>query len=334
MLEAERRARRPRGTKPRPPDAAAVSRRLVARPSARAELHALVDAGARGQPRSRDRRRARAPGRSAGAHRGRVALPGARPRRRHLGARRRATAAARRDAKRASATLERELRDRPVGPQSPPACASAEVVAARPPRFDRETVRLTLIAGVATGYFQVLSLRGRLAIARENLAIAERVLELVDARERNGAASRARPRAPAGDGAVAARGAAAARAAGAPDPRRARDPDRPACRRASSVAGDERRRPRGAARSTRACPPSCWCAGPTSPAPRRSSPPANANVAAARAALLPSISLTGLGRASRAARCLRCLERPDRGAGARRSRCCSRSSTAGACAGR
>jgi len=55
--------------------------------------------------------------------------------------------------------------------------------------FDRDAVRLTLIAGVATGYFNVLSLRSRLAIARENLAIAERVLELVSARARNGAAS-------------------------------------------------------------------------------------------------------------------------------------------------
>ncbi len=56
-------------------------------------------------------------------------------------------------------------------------------------RFDQETVRLTLVAGVASGYFQVLSLRGRLAIARENLAIAERVFKVVDARARYGAVS-------------------------------------------------------------------------------------------------------------------------------------------------
>lgn len=56
-------------------------------------------------------------------------------------------------------------------------------------RFDQETVRLTLVAGVASAYFQVLSLRGRLAIARENLAIAERVFKVVDSRVRNGAAS-------------------------------------------------------------------------------------------------------------------------------------------------
>lgn len=55
-------------------------------------------------------------------------------------------------------------------------------------RFDFETVRLTLLAGVASAYFDVLSLRGRLAIARENLTIAERVLKVVEARVRNGAA--------------------------------------------------------------------------------------------------------------------------------------------------
>ena len=56
-------------------------------------------------------------------------------------------------------------------------------------RFDHDTARITLISGVATSYFDVLALRTRLAIARENLAIAERVLELVSARARNGAAS-------------------------------------------------------------------------------------------------------------------------------------------------
>jgi len=60
----------------------------------------------------------------------------------------------------------------------------------RASRFDVETVRLTLLSGVASGYFQLLSLRGRLAIARENLSIAERVLRVVDARVRNGAVSK------------------------------------------------------------------------------------------------------------------------------------------------
>jgi NodT family efflux transporter outer membrane factor (OMF) lipoprotein len=59
----------------------------------------------------------------------------------------------------------------------------------RATRFDRETVRLTLVAGVADAYFQLLSLRGRLAIAQSNLAITERVFKVVDARARNGAVS-------------------------------------------------------------------------------------------------------------------------------------------------
>ncbi len=65
---------------------------------------------------------------------------------------------------------------------------SAEA-ALRASRFDQETVRLTLVAGVANAYFQVLSLRGRLAIARNNLSVAERVFAVVDSRVRNGAAS-------------------------------------------------------------------------------------------------------------------------------------------------
>jgi NodT family efflux transporter outer membrane factor (OMF) lipoprotein len=55
--------------------------------------------------------------------------------------------------------------------------------------YDRDTARLTLISGVATGYFQVLSLRSRLAVGRDNLAIAEHVRDLVSARVRNGANS-------------------------------------------------------------------------------------------------------------------------------------------------
>jgi NodT family efflux transporter outer membrane factor (OMF) lipoprotein len=59
----------------------------------------------------------------------------------------------------------------------------------RASRLDHETVRLALVAGVANNYFQLLSLRGRLANARDNQAIAERVLKLVESRVRNGAAS-------------------------------------------------------------------------------------------------------------------------------------------------
>lgn len=56
-------------------------------------------------------------------------------------------------------------------------------------RFDYETARLTLVASVATTYFDVLTFRARLAITRETLAIAERILAVVESRVRYGAAS-------------------------------------------------------------------------------------------------------------------------------------------------
>jgi outer membrane protein, multidrug efflux system len=55
-------------------------------------------------------------------------------------------------------------------------------------RYDLDAARLTLSANVAAQYFQLLSIRARVAIARENLAIAERLLRIVDARYRNGVA--------------------------------------------------------------------------------------------------------------------------------------------------
>ena len=56
-------------------------------------------------------------------------------------------------------------------------------------RYDFESARLSLTTGVANAYFQVLALRMRLVVARDNLAIAERVFKIVDSRYRNGAAS-------------------------------------------------------------------------------------------------------------------------------------------------
>lgn len=55
--------------------------------------------------------------------------------------------------------------------------------------FDRDTAQVTLVSGVATGYFDILALRTRLAIARDNLTIAQKVLDVVSARARNGEAS-------------------------------------------------------------------------------------------------------------------------------------------------
>lgn len=56
-------------------------------------------------------------------------------------------------------------------------------------QFDLQAARLSLGAAVANGYFQVLGLRVRLDIAEQNLAIAERVDAVVQARYRAGAAS-------------------------------------------------------------------------------------------------------------------------------------------------
>ncbi len=56
-------------------------------------------------------------------------------------------------------------------------------------QFDRDSLRLTLIAGIASGYFQILAVRERLLVARDNLAIARRVLHVVEARVRYGAAA-------------------------------------------------------------------------------------------------------------------------------------------------
>lgn len=56
-------------------------------------------------------------------------------------------------------------------------------------RFDYEAARLSIVAGVAGAWFQSLAFDERLRIARENLAIARRVLTIVETRYRNGAAS-------------------------------------------------------------------------------------------------------------------------------------------------
>jgi multidrug efflux system outer membrane protein len=49
-------------------------------------------------------------------------------------------------------------------------------------RADRDTIALTTLAGVANGYFQVLSVRERLAIAIANLDAAQKLLSVIQAR--------------------------------------------------------------------------------------------------------------------------------------------------------
>lgn len=55
--------------------------------------------------------------------------------------------------------------------------------------YDRETVALTVTSGIVSTFLQVLSLRDRLEIAKQNVANAQRVLKLVEAQSRAGAAS-------------------------------------------------------------------------------------------------------------------------------------------------
>lgn len=57
-------------------------------------------------------------------------------------------------------------------------------------RFDRQTVELTLVSAVADSYLQGLALDEQLRIARLNLRNAQDVLGLVEARQRNGSATR------------------------------------------------------------------------------------------------------------------------------------------------
>jgi multidrug efflux system outer membrane protein len=66
------------------------------------------------------------------------------------------------------------------------AAASANASASR---FDRTTVELTVMAGVATSYFQALELRDRLAIADTNLANATQVLRGLKLEETAGIAT-------------------------------------------------------------------------------------------------------------------------------------------------
>ena len=56
-------------------------------------------------------------------------------------------------------------------------------------RHDFAATHLSLIAGVANAYWQILAVRDRLAIARQNLDIAERLFAVVEARFRYGAAT-------------------------------------------------------------------------------------------------------------------------------------------------
>ena len=62
------------------------------------------------------------------------------------------------------------------------ATANAALLEAGASRAERDTLALTMLGGVADEYFQVLALRERLMIARANLDATQKVLEVVQAR--------------------------------------------------------------------------------------------------------------------------------------------------------
>lgn len=58
-------------------------------------------------------------------------------------------------------------------------------------RFDYDAARITLVASVASTWFEWLELQQRVEVANRNLELGERTLNLVEVRYRNGVASRA-----------------------------------------------------------------------------------------------------------------------------------------------
>jgi multidrug efflux system outer membrane protein len=69
------------------------------------------------------------------------------------------------------------------------ALLAAATASARASRYDRTTVELSVLAGVASTYFQALELRDRLAIAEANLDNANRILHGLRSEERAGIAT-------------------------------------------------------------------------------------------------------------------------------------------------
>jgi multidrug efflux system outer membrane protein len=69
------------------------------------------------------------------------------------------------------------------------ALLAAATATAHVSRYDRTTVELTVLAGVATTYFQALELRDRLGVADSNLANASQALHGLELEERAGIAT-------------------------------------------------------------------------------------------------------------------------------------------------
>lgn len=69
------------------------------------------------------------------------------------------------------------------------ATRQAAVLAAEASIYDRQTVVLTVLSGVATDYFQALEMRDRLAVATNNLANAQAILKGLETEQRVGTAN-------------------------------------------------------------------------------------------------------------------------------------------------
>lgn len=69
------------------------------------------------------------------------------------------------------------------------AALQSAAVTALASRYDRDTVALTVTSDTAITYIQIVELQDRLAIARDNLASAQQVLDVVEAQAEAGAAS-------------------------------------------------------------------------------------------------------------------------------------------------
>ena len=69
------------------------------------------------------------------------------------------------------------------------AALAAATASAQASRYDRTTVELTVVAGVATSYFQALELRDRLDIANANFENASKVLQGLKLEQRAGTAT-------------------------------------------------------------------------------------------------------------------------------------------------
>jgi len=171
--------------------------------------------------------------------------------------------------------------------------ANAGEAALMASEFAREAVRLGLTADIANAYFLVLSLNDRLRVAEENLAVARRLLDLLAVQQQAGRTSPLELE--------RQRSQVASTEAAIPPLRQQRLAARTALAVLLGRPLDKTPDPQGSLRTLRL--PSAGGGVPARLVERRPDVrsaeaglmAANANVGAARAAVLPNLSLTALG---------------------------------------